>query len=192
MVEQCALSDPCTACFYARRTFERLVEWVYENDAQLQRTWGEPSLSQMMYAYEFRDLVGEQTLGRFQLIKNRGNEAVHRAEPMRVAASVLVASELFHVLRWLALTYGRNRETARAAGFDKALLPQPQQGTAAANQTREQLQELANQLAERDRQLREAREDNEVFRQELKHLRREISAQRKVNEADTAHQRPPG
>ena len=161
------------------------MEWVYENDSQLQRPWGEPSLSQMMHGFDFRYLVGEQALGRFQLIKNRGNEAVHRAEPMRVAASVLVASELFHVLRWLALTYGRNRETARAASFDKALLPHPQQETATANQTREQLQELANQLAERDRQLREAREENEASRQELERLRKEISAQRKANEADT-------
>ena len=184
-VEQFARSDPRTACFYGRRTIELLVEWVYENDSQLQRPWGEPNLSQMMHAYEFRYLVGEQTLGRFQLIKNRGNEAVHRAEPMGVAASVLVASELFHVLRWLALTYGRNRETARAARFNKALLPYPQHGTTAANQTREQLQELASQLAERDRQLREAREENEASRQELERLRKEISAQRKANEADT-------
>ena len=36
-VEQCALSDPRTACFYARRTIELLVEWVYDNDSQLQR-----------------------------------------------------------------------------------------------------------------------------------------------------------
>jgi type I restriction enzyme R subunit len=35
--EQCALFDPRTACFYARRTMELLVEWVYENDAQLLR-----------------------------------------------------------------------------------------------------------------------------------------------------------
>ena len=34
-VEQFALSDPRNACFYARRTIELLVEWVYENDFQL-------------------------------------------------------------------------------------------------------------------------------------------------------------
>ncbi|MFM7513267.1 MAG: hypothetical protein ACKO3F_07870, partial [Cyanobium sp.] len=36
-VEQFALSDPRTACFYARRTIELLVEWVYDNDGQLER-----------------------------------------------------------------------------------------------------------------------------------------------------------
>ena len=29
-----ALSDPCTACFYALRTIELLVAWVYDNDSQ--------------------------------------------------------------------------------------------------------------------------------------------------------------
>lgn len=183
-VEQCALSDPRTACFYARRTIELLVEWVYDNDGQLQRPWGESSLSQLIHAYEFRHLVGEQTLGRVQLIKNRGNEAVHRAEPMRAGASVLVASELFQVLRWLALTYGRDRDTARAARFDKALLPNPQQAPKAAGPTREQLQELAHQLSERDKQLREAREDSEASRQELARLRQEIAAERKAREAE--------
>ena len=183
-VEQFALSDPRTACFYARRTIELLVEWVYENDAQLQRPWGEPSLSQLIHAFDFRQLVGEQTLGRVQLIKNRGNEAVHRAEPMRVAASVLVASELFHVLRWLALTYGRDRDTARAARFNKALLTKLPQAAAAPGPTREQLQELAHQLAERDRQLREATEASEASKQELERLRKEITAERKAREAE--------
>ncbi|MFM9103272.1 MAG: type I restriction endonuclease, partial [Cyanobium sp.] len=183
-VEQFALSDPRTACFYARRTIELLVEWVYDNDGQLQRPWGEPSLSQLIHAYDFRHLVGEQILGRVQLIKNRGNEAVHRAEPMRVGASVLVASELFQVLRWFAITYGRDRDTARTARFDKALLPNPQQAPKSAGPTREQLQELAHQLSERDKQLREAKEDSEASRQELARLRQEIAAERKAREAE--------
>jgi len=36
-VERFALADPRTACFYARRTIELMVEWVYANDSQLQR-----------------------------------------------------------------------------------------------------------------------------------------------------------
>jgi hypothetical protein len=46
-----------------------LVEWVYVNDSQLQRPWGEANLSQLMHAYEFRYLVGEQTLGRSSMRK---------------------------------------------------------------------------------------------------------------------------
>ena len=45
------------------------MEWVYVNDSQLQRPWGEANLSQLMHAYEFRYLVGEQTLGRSSMRK---------------------------------------------------------------------------------------------------------------------------
>lgn len=34
-VERFALADPRTACFYARRTIELLVEWVYANDSDV-------------------------------------------------------------------------------------------------------------------------------------------------------------
>jgi len=47
-VEQGALSDPRTACFYARRTIELLVEWVYDNDSQLQQPFGYGSLADLI------------------------------------------------------------------------------------------------------------------------------------------------
>ena len=53
-VEQCALSDPRTACFYARRTVELLVEWVYDNDSQLQRPFGYGTLADLFYSGDFR------------------------------------------------------------------------------------------------------------------------------------------
>jgi hypothetical protein len=47
-VEQFALSDPRTACFYARRTIELLVEWVYDNDSQLERPFAAQTLADLM------------------------------------------------------------------------------------------------------------------------------------------------
>ncbi|MEI6359060.1 MAG: DEAD/DEAH box helicase family protein [Synechococcus sp. ELA619] len=182
-VEQFALSDPRTACFYARRTIELLVEWVYSNDGQLQRPWGDPNLSQLIHTYDFRQLIGERMLSRFKLIKDQGNDAVHRIVQIPTTTAELVASELFQVLRWFALTYGVDRERARASRFSKDLLPQPQQGTTSSKQTREQLQELDNQLKERDRELREARESFEAATEEIELLRQEVTALRKANQA---------
>ena len=71
-VEQFALSDPRTACFYARRTIELLVEWIYTNDAQLQRPIAAQTLADLMYARAFTDLAGEQ-MARFRLLKDLGN-----------------------------------------------------------------------------------------------------------------------
>lgn len=182
-VERFALADPRTACFYARRTIELMVEWVYANDSQLQRPWGDPSLSQLIHASDFRLLVGPQLLSRFKLLKDLGNDAVHRAQPIPPRSAELAAVELFHVLRWLALTYGPNPNAIRGLRFDKALLPASDPNTAQQAQTREQLEVLANQLAERDQQLREAQEANEASREEVEQLRQQITALRKANQA---------
>jgi type I restriction enzyme R subunit len=50
---------------------------------------------------------------RFRLLKDLGNKAVHRSDPIRPGDAVLAARELFQVLRWFALTYGRDPQRVR-------------------------------------------------------------------------------
>ncbi|MFM7550519.1 MAG: DUF4145 domain-containing protein, partial [Cyanobacteriota bacterium] len=187
-VEQFALSDPRTACFYARRTIELLVEWVYDNDGQLERQLGFGTLADLCATAEFREIAREQ-LHRFQLLRTLGNNAVHRSDPIRTRESLAAADELFQVLRWLALTYGLHPEAVRGHRFDRSLLPNPEATAADAVQSREQLQGLADQLAERDQQLRDQRLASLSSQEELDRLRQEITALRRANE--TAAQSEP-
>ena len=181
-VEQFALSDPRTACFYARRTIELLVEWVYDNDSQLERPFAAQTLADLMYARVFCDLAGEQ-MRRFRLLKDLGNKAVHRTDPIRVGDAVTAARELFQVLRWFALSYGRDPQRVRGCSFNADLLPSRDTATAQQAQSREQLEVLAQQLAERDGQLRDQRLATLASQAELDRLRQEITALRKANEA---------
>ncbi|MCS5694051.1 DEAD/DEAH box helicase family protein [Cyanobium sp. FGCU-6] len=181
-VEQFALSDPRTACFYARRTIELLVEWVYDNDGQLERPMTAQTLADLMYARVFCDLAGDQ-MRRFRLLKDLGNKAVHRSDPIRPGDAVLAARELFQVLRWFALTYGRDPKRVRWFSFNAELLPSRDASTAQQAQSREQLQTLADQLAERDQQLRDQRLATLASQEELDRLRQEITALRRANEA---------
>ncbi|MBD2548988.1 DEAD/DEAH box helicase family protein [Microcystis elabens FACHB-917] len=181
-VEQFALSDPRTACFYARRTIELLVEWVYDNDGQLERPIAAQTLADLMYARPFCDLAGEQ-MRRFRLLKDLGNKAVHRTEPIRVGDAVTAARELFQLLRWFALSYGRDPQRVRGFSFNVDLLPSRDAAAAQQAQSREQLEALAEQLAERDAQLRDQRLASLASHEELDRLRREITALRKANEA---------
>ena len=64
------------------------------------------------------------------LIKDLGNKAVHRIEPIRKGDAVLAAGELFRVLRWLMLTYGRNPQQLRGQRFDPAQLPSEEKASA--------------------------------------------------------------
>jgi type I restriction enzyme R subunit len=180
-VEQFALSDPRTACFYARRTIELLVEWVYDNDSQLERPFAAQTLADLMYARVFCDLAGEQ-MRRFRLLKDLGNKAVHRTDPIRVEDAVTAARELFQVLRWFALSYGRDQQRVRGCSFNADLLPSRDTATAQQAQSREQLEVLAQQLAERDGQLRDQRLATLASQAELDRLRQEITALRKANE----------
>ena len=181
-VEQFALSDPRTACFYARRTIELLVEWVYDNDSQLERPYAAQTLADLIYARVFSDLAGEQ-MRRFRLLKDLGNKAVHRTDPIRPGDAVTAARELFQVLRWFALTYGRDQQRVRGCSFNADLLPSRDAATAQQAQNREQLEALAEQLAERDIQLRDQRLAALASQEELDRLRQEITALRKANEA---------
>ena len=117
-VELSAISDPRTACFYARRTTEIVVEWIYEHDNTLRRPY-ESSLSNLIHAFDFRELVGEQQLGKFKLIKELGNKVVHRNDPISQGKSVFAVSEIFQILRWFALTYGRNPQELKGIKFNK-------------------------------------------------------------------------
>ena len=181
-VEQFALSDPRTACFYARRTIELLVEWVYDNDGQLERPFTAQTLADLMFARVFCDLAGDQ-MRRFRLLKDLGNKAVHRSDPIRPGDAVLAARELFQVLRWFALTYGRDAQRVRGISFNAELLPSRDAATTQQAQSREQLETLADQLVERDQQLRDQRLAALASQEELDRLRQEITALRKANEA---------
>ena len=181
-VEQFALSDPRTACFYARRTIELLVEWVYDNDGQLERPITAQTLADLMFARVFCDLAGDQ-MRRFRLLKDLGNKAVHRSDPIRPGDAVLAARELFQVLRWFALTYGRDAQRVRGISFNAELLPSRDAATTQQAQSREQLETLADQLVERDQQLRDQRLAALASQEELDRLRQEITALRQANEA---------
>ncbi len=181
-VEQFALSDPRTACFYARRTIELLVEWVYDNDSQLERPFAAQTLADLMYARVFCDLAGEQ-MRRFRLLKDLGNKAVHRSDPIRPGDAITAARELFQVLRWFALSYGRDQQQVRGCSFNADLLPSRDAATAQQAQSREQLEALAQQLEERDTQLRDQRLATLASQAELDRLRQEITALRRANEA---------
>ncbi|WP_115018845.1 DEAD/DEAH box helicase family protein [Synechococcus sp. UW140] len=178
-VEAFALNDPRTACFYARRTVELMVEWIYEYDSTLRRPY-ETNLSSLIHNYDFRELVGPKHFERIKYVKNLGNDAVHKNEPIKQAESVLAASEIFQVLRWLALTYGRNAQNIRGLRFDKTLLPK---GGQVFEQTRQQLAALADQLAERDQQLRAAQAESSSHQIELEHAKKELEALKAVNQA---------
>ncbi len=82
--EQAALTDPRTACFYARRTLELAVAWLIQaeggpNNGQrgkLQMPY-KPDLSAFLFEPSFKVLVGHALHAKMDVVRKQGNNAVH-------------------------------------------------------------------------------------------------------------------
>ena len=73
--------------------------------------------------------------------------------------------------------------SVRGQRFDPDILPSREGSAAQQSQTREQLELLAEQLADRDQQLRDQRLASLASQEELERLRLQITALRKANQA---------
>ncbi len=177
--------DPRTACFYARRTLELAVDWLYRNDGTLHLPYHD-HLSALIYEPTFQALLGPALHAKTKLIKDLGNLAVHSQKTVSPLDSLTAVRELFHLCYWLARTYARTPAGRPEAGatFQAANLPAT---SPVPPQTAAQLQKLAEELAERDAKLVEMGSAQAVLTEELERLRAEVAAAKARNaaEADT-------
>jgi type I restriction enzyme R subunit len=187
-------APPRTSCFYARRTLEYLVTWLYDADRTLRRPYrGE--LNALLHEPTFKNLVGPAVLTKANVIRTQGNNAVHGNRPVSGRDSLAVLRELFHVTFWLSRHYARTDASRPPAAFDPTLLPQLQAAPAAV-QTRAELRRLAEDLAARDAELATERTKNTDLDTELAELRAAVAAAKAANEKqpdthdyDEAHSR---
>ena len=192
--EQAALTDPRTACFYARRTLELAVVWLFQAEGgrggKLQMPY-KPDLSAFLFEPSFKVLVGPALHAKMDVVRKQGNNAVHSARPITAADATAVLRELFQVAFWLARNYGRH-VAARpdpALQFRAELLPSPADvgaGQAAAQATQAALQKLAtlaDDLAARDAALAAAQQKTAALDAELAQLRAEVAAAKAANTA---------
>ncbi|MFM2252101.1 MAG: hypothetical protein RJB68_438 [Pseudomonadota bacterium] len=196
--EQAALTDPRTACFYARRTLELAVVWLFQAEGgrggRLQMPY-KPDLSAFLFEPSFKVLVGPALHAKMDVVRRLGNNAVHSARPITASDATAVLRELFQVAFWLARNYGRN-VAARpdpALQFRAELLPRPTNAAAeqaaaqaSAQATQAALQKLANladELAARDAALAAAQQKTAALDAELAQLRAEVAAAKAANTA---------
>ena len=103
--------DPRTACFYARRSLELAVAWLYKHDPSLKLPY-QDNLSALIHEPTFKALAGEAVFNKTRIIARLGNQAVHSLRPVPPADALTAVGELFHVGYWLARTYARGEKPA--------------------------------------------------------------------------------
>ncbi len=176
-------ADARAACFYARRTLELAVNWLYKNERDLRLPY-QDNLNAKIHEPSFGQLVGQAVFTKTKVVKDLGNQAVHQTRKVLPADAVVATRELFHVCYWLARTYGRRGRPDPALAFNTALLAKPDAAAPAVpQQTLDQLQTLEAQLAERDEKLTTLLGAKVALDAELARLRDEVAAAKKANAA---------
>ena len=177
--EELAKSDARGSCFYARRTLELAVAWLYKHDRSLRLPY-QDNLSALIHEPTFRQTVGDALFTKARLIKDLGNTAVHSTKKMLPSDAINATRELFHFSYWLARTYGRTSRPDPGQTFNLGLLPE---GSTIPVQTLEQLQNLEAKLQAKDERLSVLLADKAALDEELKKLREEVAAVKQANTA---------
>lgn len=178
-VESLIHADPRACCFYARRTTELAIEWMYAHDATLTLPY-ERNLSALIHDPVFRRTVGDLFF-KLRTIKDVGNLAVHSHKVIHESDAMQATKELFHFLYWFWRTYTR-LDAAQFTGIAFDLNRIPSSTPVASPQTAEQLRTLGARLQERDKQLADAARTITDTDAEIKTLRREIAEAKKRNQ----------
>ncbi|MFN5746099.1 MAG: DEAD/DEAH box helicase family protein [Methylococcaceae bacterium] len=170
--------DPRTSIFYARRTLELAVAWLYTYDRSLRLPY-QDNLSALIHEPTFRSVVGDALFTKARLIKDLGNLAVHSTRPVSVNDAVVATRELFHFCYWLARTYGQRSRPDPSLRFSADQLPKAAQPKVPL----EQLRALETQLHEKDEKLSELLSTQAALDEELQRLRAEVAAAKQANTA---------
>ena len=184
--EAMANTDARASCFYARRTLELAVGWLYKHDKLLRLPY-QDHLSALIHEPSFRAAVGDAVFTKAKLVKDVGNQAVHSTRAILRTDSFAAIRELFHICYWLARTYGQRNRPSPGLRFDPALLPQEverQSASVPPAQAVERLQKLETQLRESDEKLSLLLSDKAALDDELKVLREKVAIAKKVNAAE--------
>ena len=172
-------ADPRTACFYARRATELIVNWLYMADSSLHLPY-QDSLGALLHEPTFKQAVGEAVFNKAVLISRIGNRAVHDNRAVPESASSAAVRELFHVCYWLAHTYARGEKPAPGLTYNPdAAAPPADVGM----QSAAMLQELEASLAARDAKLTDLLLDREALDEALVRLRAEVAKAKKDTNA---------
>jgi type I restriction enzyme R subunit len=179
-VESLAHTDARTACFYARRTLELAIDWLYEHDPALKKPYDD-NLSALIYEPTFKQNLPGELFLKVKTIKEVGNLAVHSRKPITERDALRATKELFHFLYWLARTYTRQSpDQYEHINWDEQRVPARQ--VSVPVKTLDQLKALEEQIRERDREIVEKAKAFADTETQIALLRQQIAEAKKHNE----------
>lgn len=175
--------DPRAACFYARRTLEIAVDWMYQFDENLTPPM-DISLYGLIAEESFRQNMPHPVYLKVGYVRRAANKAVHEKGDVSQRDALQVVSELFHFLYWFARSYTQGDVTALdGIQFDKNLIPRNQISVSAKSyaELKQLAEEYEQQKAEEENRQKELLTAPTID-EELESLRKQIAKAKEANQ----------
>lgn len=178
-MEAQALSDPRASCFYARRTIELLLQWLYEHDADLTHPYSR-KLVDLISEPSLRKVIAPEVYPKLQYIRELGNLAVHSGKRIKQYDAVQATKDVFHCCFWLVRSYTKfSPKILEEVVFDQGLLPYD---SSPSNQlTTAQLKKLEGALLEKDEEIQQQREAVGGYEAQIKQLKADLAEAKRRN-----------
>lgn len=171
--EQLTLTSPKASALIARSALEKAVQWLYNNDADLEWPY-DTKLSSLIHAQCFIEIIKPSMFREINLIRLNGNSAAH-GKPVTHDQSIASIKNLFRFLSFLGIYY--SEEEIEIPDFTMGLIPDGNEHKS----TLKELQLLERQLELRKEQDQLERKKLEEQANEIELLKNQLKAQQKEN-----------
>ncbi|MEX2566010.1 MAG: DUF4145 domain-containing protein, partial [Cyclobacteriaceae bacterium] len=182
--EAFALTSPVESCFNTRAALEWGVNWMYENDADLEWPF-DKKLASLMHEPGFKEIFDPygNLFRELHLMRRVGNNAVHN-QKVKPEDAVHLLKCLFRFAAFLAAAYGE--EDLRIPEFNDAFIPTGDELRKSKKEVailREKLAQLEAQQEEKREALEEKEQANELLRTSNARHQEQLRELRKTREA---------
>lgn len=183
--EQFALTSPVESCFNARAALELGVNWMFENDAELEWPY-DKKLASLMYESGFKEIFDSygNLYRELHLIRRIGNNAVHN-QRVKQEDSIHLLKCLFRFAAFLVAAYGE--EEVRIPDFNDTLIPtgdELKKSRKEIDLLREKLAQLEQENEKKRVALEEKEAANDLLRITHEKQQEQLKEQRKAREVE--------
>ena len=171
--EQLTLTSPKASAMIARSALEKTVQWLYQNDDELEMPY-DSKLSSLIHEQCFREIVKPSMFREINLIRLTGNNAAH-GKDITHDQSIASIKNLFRFLCFLGIYY--SEEEVDISAFSMELIPDGNK----QKETLKALQQLEDQLDQSREKDKEERAQIEAQAAQIELLQKQLENQQKVN-----------
>lgn len=171
--EQLTLTSPKASAMIARSALEKTVQWLYQNDEELEMPY-DTKLSSLIHEQCFREILKPSMFREINLIRLTGNNAAH-GKLVSHDQSIASIKNLFRFLSFLGLYY--SEEELTVPPFAMALIPDGNE----QKETLRALKQLEDQLDQRREKDKAERAQIESQAAQIELLQKQLENQQKVN-----------